>query len=430
MMGEGLSFVLMVLQNLILDELLLEKHALEDGVEDTEYTLRVRTGGLTAVVGDDYLRLFVGPRFTDYEHEAFRLFSWRVSAGKHGGSLHSLQLAEEFGYIREPTGTRPYQKLAVKQDTVKIKYLAVPGPNASKDVPAWVGRAKALTSHMEWAVRDGHLSEGSARFLCDRFRAVAGHDSVRIPAVAALPPVMGGMLYPTRKSLKALLHLTCFDRNFAVVIAQGSGARSGTMARLSSLNVPHGTAKGVTPPHVEIIEEGLPDVTEDYSPGQSAPVTWITLARHYRNDPRIPKASQKWLNKVDGVLPSREQVAAVAEAEGMISLSSVKMATMRREVLVELMLREEYVRAALVVRFGSMAPRIKWIMRSVSNATPLTGDGYHLALEEWRTLVNSAEGSYSELSTILSFFLTELWIPLREWEDILPGDFPWSYRLQ
>jgi hypothetical protein len=435
MMGEGLSFIAMLLQNLTLDERVTD---LEYAMNTTgqELPIAVRPEGLTDIVGDDYLRMFCSqPEL--YSKLAWDWYSWTMSKGKNGVSQTCLQLAEEWGYARslssltEKELKAPYGQYIQKQDCIKIKYFAVPGPNASKDAPAWVGRGQALAKHLDWCP---DICKDNKALLCDAFRQSYSDIPEKVPLTWALPPLLGGVQFPTARAVKAILRRLKLDRKVQTILGLPSWEIQATLQRLGGYHQPYGTDKGVHLPRFRDLDSMLGGFARSPSPEfTNQPILANRMAEYLMETPHelAPKAGWKWNQALWKLAPSPEQVDLVLRQLHYVPTNVVDSNALRQETLRMLVRGQTIERAGLHPRSGRSAANVLGrILHGVNQKNPLTPDGWDWTKERWATITRGAV-SPAELNYKLTFLLGATYI--KEDSAYALGfveNFPWSFSLR
>lgn len=426
MMGEHLSFIIMVLQNLTIDDrITLDEQSERAGALHS-------SGVFTAIVGDDYVRLFTS-EWSEYSRLAADWYSWTTSPGKHGASRQCVQLAEEFGYVSDRI---------TKQDVVKVKYVTVPGPNQSKETAAWVGRAQALTKALWWASRDGHLSDVSARVLIDSFRQVNRLKS--IPLVATLPQPLGGMLFPTMRSVQTVLRRTGLRTAVTRLLGQSQSSLSTYLQSLTGCVKVRGSGKGNMVPsrarELALLVRAKP-VVRKHTPTVERTSEWTFLSTQMnlgalagpfsRTDlsmflaaqPSTPNAVRR--TRGTQVVVTDEWLEQWVQERGLVSLSDLVAQTERLDVLADLLSNPVRDRSMSSPALDGLPGRIWRILRTL-DADQMDADSWEFCKER---LTHLTRKGFESLDLGVRILLEDLYVGERSPSALLfEGSFSWSFR--
>jgi hypothetical protein len=434
MMGEGLSFIAMLLQNLTLDEYVstIER---EMAIPGTELPIVARPEGLTDIVGDDYLRKFcTQPRL--YSQTAWEWYSWRMSKGKNGVSYTCLQLAEEWGYARpfdyltESELKAPYGRHISKQDVIKIKYFAVPGSASSKDTPAWVGRCRPLSQHMDWCP---DIRKDYKALLCDAFRRSYRDIPRDIPLAWTLPGVLGGIHYPTTRTVHCILRKMKLDRKICILLGLPSWELQATLQRLAAYHQPYGTNKGVVIPRFRDLDLMLGGFARTPSAEFShRPVLTDSVQRFLISNPSelAPRMGWRWSASLGTLAPSLEQVDAYMRTLDYVPVSQIDSHALRRETLRLLVTGQTRERSDLAPRHGrSAASILARILEGVNRRNPLTAEGWEFVKEKWATIYSPAK-TPMELANKLAYVQGFAYVKRDSaYAAFFVETYPWSFNL-
>jgi hypothetical protein len=417
MMGEELSFIIMTLQNLILDDIITEAETEEhELVEDLTVA-----GLLSAIIGDDYVRLFCKePRL--YQESAFRLFSWKMSLGKHGVSRTNLQLAEESAW--KPREGKTY----TKEDVVKIKYLVPPAMGDTGDVPAWVGRGSALSQALSYQNLDWGgprwpqpLQALSVAMFCN-----SNHLPKEIPLAASLPITMGGVNFPTSYSMATVLRRTGMDMLFAPVMGLGDADLRKTLGTFAAMHSLRGTGKGVAPPvrNLESYFE-VGDIREEFQPRSEYPCTLWGLRKWLALQPETPELHKV---TVGGALVSSDILTDefLAESE-WVKASALEANEERKATLTDIFLMEEPpVRGGYYPKLASIPAKISRVLHSVHRKVGRVRKD----MTSWRDMCRKAY-SLGDLGRRLAIMAPDLVVRKDSlFAGLYASTFPWTLRFK
>jgi hypothetical protein len=450
MMGEGMSFPSMTLQNLMLDDEVVQRerevyenqigvtrvgrvHVHDRKVMDNEPpSYRLKTA-LADIVGDDYKRSFC--TLPDvYMELAATWFSWKMSRGKNGISTSCVQLAEEWAYMPKyhPSMVRLRGKFVSKQDVVKIKYYAVPGPDDSTDCPPWVGRAGALAQALDWCL-DLHLSV--RRLLVDEFRRSYQGIPKRIPLSWCLPQILGGLSFPTTRSVWRILKKMRVDRKIAALMSLPAWELQATLTRLSGFHAHTNSRRGVAFPKLPLVDAMLggfrPTPTQEEN-GQ--PVLSTDMVRYFKANPSrfAPSTGWKWNPAIQDIGPTIPQITQVLREEyDYIPVPHVASRLARAEMLHALVTGDTIERASVMPRFGKSAARIlERVLNGVTHKYPLEYEGFIWCLDKWHEKMRGVE-SPVQLNRVLTYMMGMVYVQRSSvFAHYAPENYPWSFRFR
>jgi len=431
-MGEGLSFISMLLQNLILDDE-VTRIELSVSPDPANLPIALRPDGLTDIIGDDYLRKFCSQPYL-YSRLAWDWFSWLMSKGKNGVSQTCLQLAEEWGYADHPSSQPVREGKATgrwiaKQDVIKIKYFAVPGPNSSKDSPAWVGRCSALAKHLDWCP---DIRKENRAILVDAFRSSYSDIPREIPLNWALPGLLGGVNFPTTRSAWSILRKMKLERSVQTLLGLPRWELQATLRRLSSFHMPYGTGKGVGVPKLRNLEVMLGGFSQSPSVEFThQPILAETVARFLMTNPSelAPRSGWKWNASLCKLAPSQEQIRVYMKALNYVPTTDIDAHALRLGTLKALVSAETLQRASLAPRHGRSAALIlERIVKGVIHQHPLTKEGWEYTKELWATRMEKVN-TPTELGLALAYFLGPVFIKEGSaYAEFFDETYPWSFN--
>jgi hypothetical protein len=420
MMGEEASFIAMTLCNLILDQ------ALADHDTDGDLKLAWEAGKLSAVVGDDFVRLRT-PFGHEYARNAYNWFAWTVSPGKHGLSNRVVQLAEEIA-IRK--GSSQFMKL----DVIKIKYLSVPGTSSGHgEVPAWVGRARALTRDLDWARRDGLLSATASKVLAWAFRIGNNGIPADIPYHWTLPYPLGGICFPAGETLSSILRKSNVEFSGRMLLAVPLGEQWKNfreLRRLNQMHSGHGAQQVEWPAsaYLTVAEDGLgDDVTFD--PEKAFAISAVEFGRWLVRQSQCPPEAIVVTGRGER-RPIHSYLDLKVRELNLVRLSELEVAFSRRETFRYLVENRRLAPPGTLVPKPHLGRRVYTrLINEIRRTMPCEESRWSEAKTQWkriRSLRNMDDFTRELESQAADLLLTESH-PL---VTLFQGGSPWNIALQ